>query len=268
MSLEYKDILASLLPDGAIWRVAEGLGFDKLLDGMGANEERAREFLAELAYIRDPYRTPLLSDLEKEYGIKTNENISEADRRSQLAGVIYARRANGSRDFLQGQLQQAGFDLYVYENAPAVDPAALIYGQSQAYCGDPLAQCGEPLAQCAFFSGELLVNGKIGTTRIDYIVQCGEPLSQCGEPTAQCGNYSGVTFVPLEYEIPSGATVQVERWWNMIFFVGGAVTRGGSGEILSIEFVNIPIQNRNVLRQLILKYKPMHSWAAMAVNWI
>lgn len=268
MSAEYKDLLSSLLPEGNIWVPAPEKGLDLFLDGMGENEERIRQFLADLAYLRDPYRTILLSDLEKEYGIKTNLNISEEDRRSQLAGIMFARRATGTKTFLQGQLQQAGFPLYVYDNAPAVDPNTVAFGLAQIYCGEPLAQCGEPLAQCASFDAELIVNGNLYESTIDYLVQCGEPLAQCGEPTALAGNYSGVTLNPIEYEIPSGVGTEYERWWNLIFFVGGNVTRGGSGEILSIEFVDIPIQNRAVLRTLILKYKPMHSWCVLCVNWV
>lgn len=268
MSLEYKDILSSLLPDGSLWQLAEGGGLDLFLEGMGNNEERIREFLADLAHIRNPDKTPILSDLEREYGIKTNNNITEANRRAQLAGIMYARRANGSRDFLQDQLRRASFNVYVYDNAPAVDPDGLITGLAQIYCGEPLAQCGEPLAQCASFDGEYIVNGDIFITNPNYIVQCGEPLAQCGEPTALAGNYSGITLDPIEYEIPDGTGTEVERWWNMIFFVGGEVTRGGNGEITSIEFVDIPIQNRKIFKQLILKYKPLHSWAAIAVNWV
>ena len=268
MTLEYKEILTSLLPDGDLWRPAEGKGLDLLLDGMGENEDRIRLFLASLADIRNPDKTPILSDLEKEYGIKTNQNLTEAERRTQLAGIMYARRTNGSRDFLQDQLQRAGYDLYVYDNAPAVDPDLLIFGQSQVYCGDTLAQCGETTAQCASFDGELVVNGDIGETVINYLVHCGDTLAQCGEPTALVGDYSGVSLVPYVYTIPNGSGTEVERWWNLIFFVGGEVTRGGSGEIISIEHVDISLQNRKTLIQLILKYKPLHSWCALAVNWV
>jgi hypothetical protein len=357
-------------------------------------------------------------------------------------------------------LQQAGFNLRVYDNAPAANPN-IAFGQAQIYCGEALAQCGEPLAQCASFDAELIVNGNIVDTVIDYIVQCDEPLAQCGEPTALVGNYSGVSLNPIEYEIPGGGLIpffretyvseeaviansgtifgspvidngavldssskyitypyskalteltivtdidatfdasrrqhavtnqltlgsslyftfgfnneasttakklfyksaaatiasttttspgrheyamslnnsgqikfyvdgvqlgstvggasfgasgpQPELWigrtppfplsailstmhdtrlydsvlvpddwadppdtttrlWNFIFFVGGDVVRNPStGEILFIDFVDIPIQNRDVLRQLILKYKPEHSWCILAVNWV
>lgn len=456
MTLTYKDILISLLPEGAIWQIAENLDFDLLLDAMGENEERIRQFLANLAHIRDPKKTPILSDLEKEYGIKTNLNISKSDRRNQLMGIKYAQRANGSKDFLQNQLNQAGFtDLLVYDNAPAIDPDDIIIGQAQIYCGDTLAQCGEVIAKCASFSGELIVNGDLYDTVIDYLVQCGETLAQCGETIALAGNYSGVSLNPITYILPdifyffsetfisteeveenggtiagspdinygavltngkyigynwtygtpnelsiiidadieflsgvyqvfvenksgagshfsfgidntasttlkklyfestpsgykysnanvspgrhqyamtldssgnlifyvdgapyvpitgvslgatrpvltigaqydgtltSNATIydtklcntklsaeqlilykkdEILRWWNMVFFVGGEVTRDSvTNKITDIEFVNIPIQNRKILKQLILKYKPMHSWCALAVNWI
>lgn len=228
MSLTYKDILSSLLPDGAIWRPAPGLGLDKFLEGMGNNEERIREFLADLAHIRDPDKTPILSDLEKEYGIKTNLNVSEADRRDQLAGIMYARRANGSRDFLQDQLQRAGYPLQVHDNAPATDPEPLIFGQSQMYCGDPLAQCGEPLAQCAYFNGELLVNGNIGQNVVLYTVQCGETLAQCGEPTALAGNYSGVSVIPITYVIPDADYFFSETFWSEDAVVANGGTILGS----------------------------------------
>jgi len=268
MTVGYKDILSSLLPNGPIWRPAEGKGLDLLLDAMGQNEDRVREYLASLANLRNPDSTNLLSDLEKEYGIKTNINISEEDRRSQLAAVMYARRANGSLTFLQEQLLRAGSDVFVYHNAPAVDPNDIIYGISDMYCGEALAQCGEPLAQCASFDGELIVNGDIFDMYIDYTVRCGEPLAQCGEASATAGEFSGVVRDRFIYEIPTGGGTEVERWWNLIFFIGGDVTRGGSGEILSLGFVDIPIQNRRMFKQIILKYKPMHSWAACAINWV
>lgn len=228
MSLTYKDILSSLLPDGALWRPAPGLGLDKFLEGMGNNEERIRQFLVNLAHIRDPDKTIVLSDLEKEFGIKTNNNISEADRRAQLAGVMYARRANGSRDFLQDQLQRAGYPLQVYDNAPATDPEPLIFDLAQIYCGDTLAQCGEPLARCASFNGELLVNGSIGQNIILYTVRCGEALAQCGEPTALASNFSGVSVVPYDYIIPDADYFFSETFWTQAAVIANGGTINGS----------------------------------------
>ena len=43
-------------------------GPDILLDGMGDNAELSREFLAALANLRNPALTPVLPDLEKEFG--------------------------------------------------------------------------------------------------------------------------------------------------------------------------------------------------------
>lgn len=184
-------------------RIERDGGLYLLLEAMGDNEDLVRLYLDSLAYLRDPQRTPLLSDLEKEYGIITNNAISEQARRDLLTSIVYARRSPGSKSFLQDMLHQAGFtNLYVYDNAPAADPDTIVNGGAQIYCGDTLAQCGEPNAQCAWFQGEYVVNGDVYDFAVDYIVRCGETLSQCGEPTAQCGNYAGVLRTPKTYTVP------------------------------------------------------------------
>jgi hypothetical protein len=84
-------------------------GLWQLLAGMQANDDPIIEDLAELFYIRDPYRTPVLEDLEREYGLSNNTNLTESERRELLAAWVYDTEANGSLDYLQGQLDRAGF---------------------------------------------------------------------------------------------------------------------------------------------------------------
>lgn len=121
-------LIDSLLPPGPLWDVEEDGDLDKLFDGMADNSAVVYEFLSQLAKITNPAGSPLelLSDLEKEFGILTNLNSTEADRRAQVASIKYSRKGNGSKDFLEDSLQTAGFNVFVHENDPAVDPAPLI----------------------------------------------------------------------------------------------------------------------------------------------
>jgi hypothetical protein len=97
--------------------------FDLTLDAIGQiQEETTYSFLKDLAYIRDPYRTPYLSDLEKEYGIPTDSSLTEQERREQLAAIKYAKRGSGSWDDLEDILVTAGFNVQVRTNDPAVNP--------------------------------------------------------------------------------------------------------------------------------------------------
>ena len=123
-----RKMIDAFLPPGAIWTPQEDEDFDKLLEGMADNAEVVRAFLDQLADIRRPSATPLelLSDLEKEFGIVTNTNLTEQQRRDQLASIKFSRGGNGGKDFLEASLRDAGFDVYVHENDPPVDPAPLV----------------------------------------------------------------------------------------------------------------------------------------------
>ena len=65
--LDYAEILEEILPDGPIWYPAPDEGFDQFLQGMATGEQSLWDFLRDLAYVRDPYRTAVLSSLEREY---------------------------------------------------------------------------------------------------------------------------------------------------------------------------------------------------------
>jgi hypothetical protein len=120
--------------------VTVGKGLWQLLIGMADNHQIALDFLRELTYIRDPRRTPILDDLEREFGIWPNPALTEQVRRDKLAAVKYARVGTGSKDNLERALHNAGFtNLFVWENSPAQDPA-IFFGGAEMYC-----QESEPL---------------------------------------------------------------------------------------------------------------------------
>ncbi|NIQ94896.1 MAG: hypothetical protein GWN87_12305 [Desulfuromonadales bacterium] len=123
-----------------------------------------------------------------------NSALTEDFRRTFLAALKYSKTGNGDRDFLQDRLNQAGFDVFVYQNSPAIDPA------------------------CAgIFTGA-------------YLMYAGDTLSQAGEPGAVAGLFRG--------------------------------------QITGMEFAEIPNERREQFRRLILKIKPLHSWAVLAVNYV
>jgi len=100
-----------------------------LILGMGDNHQEIRDFLKELAYLREPLLTPYLSDLEKEYGLLNNAGLSETERREKLHGVVYAPPSTGTHEYMQDQLRNAGFDLVqVHPNNLASSPGNFFGG--------------------------------------------------------------------------------------------------------------------------------------------
>lgn len=262
-----RDVLNALMPDGPIWEPIAGNDFDNLLEGIAANTENVRARIAQLRDLRNPNKTTILSDLEKEYGIIPVSGATTAQRRQRLAATMFNRGELPTYDLLEQKLQAAGFDVYVHENSPAVDPAGFIERSFQMTAGETLpggndSQCGEPEAYCGSIGGYLLVNGQINDQSPNYSILCDEPLAQCGESLAYAGQYDGITLTPIEYDIPAAA-----GYWPLIFFVGGEATRNALGEITGIDIAPIPAEREFEFKRIILKYKPMFSWAGLIVVW-
>lgn len=224
MSLS-RAVIDALLPPGSLWVPEDGGGLDALLDGMAGNMEEVRVALSQLAYLRDPQRTPILSDLEREYGIMPDNTQSDAIRRQRLSVAKSAVRSDGSLGFMENALQAAGFDVQVHANQPAIDPGLFLRYVPSSIIGNVDAVLGNAFLGAK--GGGLLVNG------------------------------SGQYYVP------------VDSWyWPLVFFVGGDVTRDGSGAITAIAEADVLASRREELKRLILKLKPMHSWAGLMIRYI
>lgn len=261
-----RDVINALWPDGSFWNWIPEDDYDLLLDGIAENTEAVRLELEKIRYFRDPARTLLLTDLEKEYAVIPVSGSTESERRERLATTMFRRSELPTYTWLEEKLQAAGFDVLVHANDPAVDPAIFLDQAFQMTAGDLLpggndAQCGEPEAYCGRVGGELLVNGEIFLQSPNYTILCDEALAQCGEPDALAGQYDSISLIPIEYEIPVDS-----GYWPLIFFVGGEATRDPiTGALTDIEIASIPIERRLEFRRIILRYKPMCSWAGLVV---
>ncbi len=135
MSDLMRAVYDAVMPPGSIWIPEEEKEFDQLLDGMAENSEVVRLFLADLANLRRPSKTALLDDLEKEFGIVKNENLTDDERRAQIAAIKFSKGGNGDKDFLQNAFDTAGFDVQVHENSPPVDPGLFLDSEEYVTAG-------------------------------------------------------------------------------------------------------------------------------------
>jgi hypothetical protein len=265
-----RQVLNALLPEGSLWIPKEDGDFDKLLDGMAENDDRIMTDLCCLDDIRNPHKTIYLSDLEREYGIQTDGNLTESVRRMQLAAVMFQGENNGSKDDLQNALNNAGFDVQVHENSPAVDPdiflnsiPIMVAGGDNAYAGFYPTTPGDYTSVAGKTGGFLLVNGAVYNQQADYTSVANGSFMFAGNGDAVAGRYDKLRQDLIIYDIPDDPDS-----WPCFFFVGGDATRNGSGELTAIQTVDIPLTQRVVFERIILKYKPLHTWAGLIVNYI
>lgn len=249
----------TLLPKGSAWSPKPGGGFDKFLNGLAANWETIRLFLSDLKNIRNPSKTSFLDDLEREYGVLTNLSLTEEQRRAALNPLVYNNDSTGSADALQDALQRAGFDVQIHENSPAVDPAIFLDQVFQMVAGGGAAFAGNQNAFAGRIGGELLVNGEIFKNTRMYESVAGTMFAG----TAGAGEYTDLERTKVEYPIPNDPND-----WPLIFFVGGDATRNIDGELTAIENADIPTEQESIFKQIVLKFKPMHTWAGLIVTYI
>ena len=187
-----KSVLLALFPPGAIWNIAQGEDLDLLLDGFSDILESQRTGINEQAFIRSPEFTSFLDDLERDYGLLPTDLLTETERRIRLLATKTDKNSDGSSDYLQQKLRDAGFSgIFVHINNPPVDPSIFVFKSFLALCGFSTSLCGHEDALMAGSSGgELVVNGKYFNFIRQYFVQFDQTTSLCGHEDALMGVYN------------------------------------------------------------------------------
>jgi hypothetical protein len=264
MSVDTPENILARWPKGWAWDPKPDDDLDKLLQVMEDIEDGVIEDGQALADIMDPQKTNQLSDLEKEYGILPLDSATEQERRDDVQAQKTSRGGSGAWDYIQAKLRESGFtDVYVHPNDPAVDPNIFLDQAFQMVANGANAFAGRDDAFAGRVGGELLVNGDLFTQRPKYTMVCGGSFASAGNDDALCGRFDELERIPIEYKVPTNP-----GYWPLFGFFGGPAIRDGSGYIISIEPVEISINRRSKFRELILKYKPAHSWAALIVNYV
>jgi len=232
-----KQTQKALLPDGSLWQIKFEDDFDKLLNGQALNWETVRAFAETAGDVRDPFKTVLLQELEEEHGIIPDFDLTDDERRTQLAAVKFDRTDNrASDDDLQDFLVKAGFDVQVHRNDPPVDPA--------------------------LFPGDLLLNGSILLSSPGIAACCGNEIAVCGNQKAVCAFFQNASRVEVVPELPTDPDS-----WGFIFFVGGDATRDGFGALTSILPADVPLHRQDRFKSFILQAKPWETWAVLIINY-
>lgn len=200
----YSDLLRTLFPKGPIWAFRAFGHADKLIETIGEAKETIRDYLKSLGHVRTPSLTPILADLEREYGITPVASLTEAERRSILAGYVYAKVDSG-KDALQARLHAAGFaNLFVYHNDPIVNPSYYAGGLWSAVCGHQDTVCGNQECYC----GQLGIGG--------YVLANGPVFESDG--------------TEHDYPIPAASET-----WPMVFFIGGVKGVPSTGFVVFVD---------------------------------
>jgi len=252
-----------IYPKGPAHEPKEDGFMDLFRQGISDNIDVIRTDVKNTAFIRNPSTTPIFDDLEREYGIGFNENLSLAERIEILKASRYKRATTGNDDDLQTILDNSGFALNVYNNSPdgpAVDPAIFLDQNFVMQAGDLTNDfAGQDDAYAGRVGGQLIVNGDIFDQRAGFF-GAGEVFA--GNDNAVAGYFEELVQTLIEYDIPTDPGD-----FPLVFFVGGAATFAGDGSLLTIEQGQVPSEQELQLKRIILKFKPLFTWCGLIVTF-
>lgn len=250
-------------PKGPEHEPKEGGFMDLFREAVADNIDVSRVDVQNTAFIRNPTTTPIFDDLEREYGIAKNNNLTLAERIEILKASRYKKATTGNDDDLQAILDSAGFALNVYNNSPdgpAVDPAIFLDQNFQMQAGDLTNDfAGQDDAYAGRIGGELLVNGDTFTQRANFF---GAGEVWAGNDNAVAGFHTKLIQTLIVYDIPTNPDD-----WPLVFFVGGAATFAGDGSLLTIEQGFVSSQQEMQLKKIILKFKPLFTSCGLIVTF-
>lgn len=238
-----------LYPKGRVFNLKNGSRIKRLHYSLAKSEKEAyNASLSVLDSILPDNANFTVEDAtrwEERLGMLVNNGATLADRKLAIArkmnhpGTIPARQ---SADYLQGQLRDAGFDVYVYRYSGLTIEQILYNNNEIAQLNDGQLgdfQLGDIYSYYgSFFTCSQLNDFSLGNTQ----------LGTC------FFNNNVINYITESKD--SGFYVIGSPW---VFFIGG--------EPLG-EFADVDENRKEEFRQLILKLKPVNSIAQLLINYV
>ena len=191
-----------------------------------------------------------LDDYEKKYNLRTDPLFSDNDRINKIIERA-SRNGNGGSEWLQKQIRQAGFDLYVIENDKNESTGAQFgsfqFGSFEQFGG--IVTYTDPRN----VPGEIVASSPNGTMGGQYI----------GFGDFQFG--SQVQFGTLDptvsYPVPSGFSIPATPdYWGYVFFISPFPDRLAT----EIELQALSDSELTTLKKIVIELKHARNWAYSA----
>lgn len=232
-----KNIVAARFPKGWAWSL-DPLG--QLSQVLIAREESILSPIIDRAgdcgTVRNPFFCQDVNALADEFGAEPFTTGDIERFRSYLSTIVYTPNRTGSDTDIQNVLLESGYiGATVITNHHLQDFRPLVQTTPACWCGNPQSVCGNDTAFAGLNGYRVLANGDI---------------------TDEFGNRPG-------YDLGDDP-----EYWGYVFIVCGGVTLDGNGLITGITTLEVSKDFEQQFKRLILRTKPIHSWAILFTEYV
>lgn len=232
MKVNFLNVIKNLLPKSKTWDITKDTNIRKLLEAIAVLPEELRKEI-ELVYM-DLFAdsTRQLDEWEKVFTVLFTRQEYDM-RRSTLALLWSTNHGGQSKYFLETTLKNIFPEIVVEENIPCKNPRQ---------------------------------------ANIAYLCSSDNENMVCDKAEAVCDYREGdETLIPQVLRNNSTAAYSIpndKRYWAFCFYVCKRVVRNDKNYIMFIEKLEIPVLYKNYIEYLILRLKPVHTVAVLAVEWV
>lgn len=232
MKPNFFDATKSLLPTGMMWNLTHDRNLRKLFEAIAVLPDDLRTELENVYMDYFPDTTRCVERWEEVFSVIFTQS-DLAERREFLKLLWGMNHGGQSLHFIRSVLQGVYSEICVEENIPVANPreANIAYF---AVCGNRTMVCGNRKAVCAYREGD-----------------------ETFVPTILRNGTEGA------YTLPNDA-----RYWEFCFYVCKEVVRNSRNEIMFVRKLQIPAMYKDYIEYFILRIKPVHTVAVMAVEWV
>jgi hypothetical protein len=258
------DVIRHLLPRARAWTVTVDKQLRQFIQGLAAGLESDGVFVGPKDFVDNVYldlfpdTTRYLSDWESQFGITYTENLTEAQRRSRLAGV-WSETGGQSPSYIQNALQARGFDVYVHDWWQMLDMSDVGVMGDGSEMGDGTMMGVEISTLEPRDPNDVLTdNTKLLTNRLQIIlpnqVMVGRVGNRVGVSGIEVGAINGSLAVEQYVDIPTDSD-----YWYYMMYIGGE----NYGDV-----AQIPAERQKEFEEAVLKLRPTQLWVGLIVEYI
>jgi hypothetical protein len=260
---KYFNLFKYLFPKSKNFNLFIQKNITKFVEGLTAIPDDFRSYIDNIYFDLLPDTTRSIELWESQFGITGKKN-GLTSRRLAVANR-WSMKGGQSAKYLETSLRNAGFDVYVHENNPPVDPATFLIGDfimvargDNAYAGRSDAYAGKTT------EGSLLVNGfiSVATDERLYLANAGNG-TYAGNQTAVAAYFTNFFIQDKQYIVPTNPDE-----FPFVFFIGGLATRNGNNELISIAKAEVEESRKDEFLKMILTIKPAQSWAGLIIEYV
>ena len=270
----FERMISRLLPTGRAWLQRENKVMTAILGGLAdqLDDLRAQALLSKDSILPQEMDAQFIPDWEKRFGLPVAD-LTEQERRDRLDAQWQPGRI--TNEYLQVQLQAAGFDVYVIEYVFLAEANSL----GDLILGDAILEGniveGQVVNQCT--SGDR-PDSILGELILDEDSHMGAPLfadpckNQAGDGLS-LGDFVLGDGVPLESNRakyifnyidplfdPTNTCEMIEQLCARIFFIQGPGDFGDAADVPADRYLEF--------RELVLRHKRAASGAACFLNLV